>query len=253
MSMRFRVRTSLSALLVVVALTVTACGGKKDATVTETFMPEASMTQADQLMADGSYEEARKVLVEVKNRDASKKYAQQAQLKIADSYIREGEPDLGIEEYRKFIEMYPASEYAAAAQYQIAMAYYRQIESPEKSSGAAQKALQEFHVLKDRYPRNPYREAVDLRIQKTKNIIADGEFSIGQFYYKKGSYSAALGRFEGLLKRFPDYKGADEVLLLMVKSYSALKMRDKAEEALKVLEERYPASKFTAEARKGVR
>jgi len=251
--MRVRARRSVWALLIAAAFVLAACGGKKDVPVTETFMPEASMTQADQLMADGNHEEARKVLVEIKNRDTSKKYAQLAQLKIADSYVREGEPDLGIEEYRKFLEMYPASEYAATAQYQIAMAYYRQIESPEKSSGAAQKALQEFQVLKERYPRNPYREAVELRIDKTRNIIADGEFSVGRFYYKKGSYSAALGRFEKLINRFPDYKGADEVLLLMVRSYSALKMRDKAEETFRILEDKYPSSKFTVEARKGLR
>jgi outer membrane protein assembly factor BamD len=90
-------------------------------------------------------------------------------------------------------------------------------------------------------------------IQKTQSIIADGEFNVGQFYYKKGSYSAALGRFEKLLNRFPDYRRADEVLLLMVKSYSALKMKDKASGALQVLEDKYPSSKFTAEARKGLR
>jgi outer membrane protein assembly factor BamD len=145
--MRIRVQTPFWVMLTASVILLAACGGKKEVPVAETFMPEASMARADQLITDGDYEEGRKVLVEVKNRDTSKKYAQQAQLKIADSYVREGEPDLGIEEYRKFLEMYPASEYAATAQYQIAMAYYRQIESPEKLSGAAQRALQEFWIL----------------------------------------------------------------------------------------------------------
>ena len=39
----------------------------------------------------------------------------------------------------------------------------------------------------------------------------------------------------------------------MVRSYSALKMRDKAEETFRILEDKYPSSKFTVEARKGLR
>ncbi len=216
----------------------------------EAYNPERYLSRADELINNKEYEEARKLLFELKNRDQTRNYAPLAQLKIADSYIRDGDYDAGIEEFRKFIEQYPDSQYASQAQYQIAMAYFNQIEAPDKGAGAAQKALEEFQKLKVLYPRNPYREVIDIRIEKSKNTIADYEFIVGHFYFKKDSFRAALGRFEGLLKRFPDYKRADETLYLIGLSYKGLKELDKARDAFKELIQRFPNSPFTEKAKK---
>lgn len=216
------------------------------------YNPESYITRADKLISDKDYEEARKLLFEVKNRDQSRKYAPIAQLKIADSYIRDGDYDAGIEEYRKFIEHYPDSQYAVDAQYQIAMAYFNQIEAPDRGAGVAQKALKEFQRLKEQYPRNPYREVVDIRIEKSINVIADYEFIVGHFYFKKESYKAALGRFENLLKRFPDYKKADETLYYIGLSYKGLKDSEKAKAVFRELIDRYPKSPLSEKAKKEI-
>lgn len=242
------------ALATALLLSLQGCGGggsgiKGD----EAFAPEKQLAQVDKLLDSKDYEEARKLLLEVKNRDTTKRYAPQAQLKIADSYIREKEPDLAIEEYKKFLELYPGNQYASYAQYQIAMAYFSQIESADRGSGAARKALQEFQRLKELYPRNPYREAVELRIEKARATIAEGEFITGEFYFKKDSYKAAIHRLEGLLKQFPEYKRADEALLLTGKAYRALKMEEKARDAFQRLITAYPSSKFVSEATRGIR
>lgn len=231
-------------------LFITSCGGGKAVKKEEGFDPERYLSRADTLIKDKEYEEARKLLLEVKNRDNTKKYAPQAQLKTAESYIRDGDIDIGIEEYRKFIELYPDNQYASYAQYQIGMAYFSQIESPDRGSGAAQKALLEFMKLKEMYPRNPYREVLELRIEKCRNVIADGELMVGEFYYKKESYNAAINRLEGLLKQFPEYKRGDEALILLARAYKAAGIGEKSREALNKLIEKYPSSRFVPEAKK---
>ncbi|HSW63060.1 MAG TPA: outer membrane protein assembly factor BamD [Dissulfurispiraceae bacterium] len=236
-------------LSLLVACCLVACG-KTEVKRDEVFDAERFIKKADQLIDQGEYEEARKVLVEVKNRDTSKKLAPVAQLKIADTYIKDGDLDIGVAEYQRFLDLYPANQYASYAQYQIAMAFYSQIESPDRGAGTARRALKEFYRLKELYPRNPYREFVELRIEKCKTIIADGEFMVGEFYYKKNAFEAAAGRFEGLLKDYPDYKRADEALLLIGKSYIALKQPAKAKDALNLLIQKYPDSKAAADARK---
>lgn len=228
---------------------LTSCGGKA-AVKEEAFDPEKKLAFAEKQLKDEEYDEARKTLLEVKNRETSRKYAPLAQLKIADSYIKEGEPDLGIDEYKKFLELYPDNQYASYSQYQIAMAYFSQIESPDRGAGVARKALKEFERLKELYPRNPYKEAIELRIEKCKNVMADGELMTGQFYYKKEAYQSAINRLEGLLKQFPDYRGRDEVLMLMGRSYKALKNTAKSKEIFKKLIEAFPTSKLAAEAKK---
>ncbi|MCX7913502.1 MAG: outer membrane protein assembly factor BamD [Thermodesulfovibrionales bacterium] len=228
---------------------ISSCS-KKIAKREEVFDPEKFIAKAEKLISDKEYEEARKLLIEVKNRDTTKKYAPLAHLKIADSYIKEEELDRGIEEYRRFTELYPDNRFASYAQYQIAMSYFNQIESPDKGSGTAQKALKEFLILKERYPRNPYKETVELRIEKCRNVIADGEFYVGEFYYKKGSFNAAIKRFLGLFESFPEYRRNDEVLFLIGKSYEGLKQKDQAKKYFKILVERYPHSKFVTEAKR---
>ncbi|MFO0753923.1 MAG: outer membrane protein assembly factor BamD [Thermodesulfovibrionales bacterium] len=248
-------RTFFLVLAASLLLFLPACGGGKGvkgAKREEGYDPERYLQKADKLIADKEYEKARKVLLEVKNRDASKHYAPLAQLKIAESYIRDADLEPGIEEYRKFLDQYPANQNASYAQYQIAMAYFNQIESSDRGMGAARKALQEFLRLKELFPRNPYREVVDLRIEKCRNIIADGEFMVGKFYYEKRSYAAAVLRLESLLEQFPGYRRADEALLLLGKAYRALKKSDKAKESFGKLIEQYPSSKLVSEARKGL-
>lgn len=240
-------------LLFSVLFIFNSCGGKQEVKKEEAFDPEKHLSKADKLIGEKEYEEARKLLLEVKNRDTAKKHAPHAQLKLADSYVREGDIEIGIEEYRRFLDLYPDNQYASYAQYQIAMAYYSQIESPDRGSGAAQKALHEFIRLKELYPRNPYREVMALRMEKAKDVIADGEFMVGEFYYKKESYNAAIERLEALLKRFPDYKKADNALLLLGRSYKAIKMNDKAKESFNKLLEKYPASKLAPAAKKELR
>jgi outer membrane protein assembly factor BamD len=227
-----------------------SCSGNKIIKQADSFDPGKWMSKADSLIEDKEFEEARKILIEVKNRDTTGKFAHLAQLKIAESYIKEGDIDIGIEEYRKFLSYYPENQYASFAQYQIAMAYFSQIEAPDRGTGAAKNALQEFIKLKQMYPRNPFRDVVDLRIEKCKNILADGEFMVGEFYFKKESYNAAIKRFEGLLTQYPDYKRKDEVLLYLGKAYNYLKNFDKAKEIFELLIERFPSSKSAIDAQK---
>jgi outer membrane protein assembly factor BamD len=229
-------------------LFVAGCG--KSAKPEMAYDPEKYMQKADELVNKKDYAEARKVLLEVKNRDTQKKYGALAHLKIADSYAREGEPDQAVTEYKKFIELYPDNQYAPYAQYQIAMTYFAQVESAQRGIGAARSALEEFNNLKRLYPRNPYRDIVELRIEKCRNILAEGDYVIAEFYYNKETYGAAVNRLESLLKNYPDYKKEEEVLLLLGKAYKELKSKDKARETFDRLNRKYPSGKAAKEAKK---
>jgi outer membrane protein assembly factor BamD len=237
-------------IVVLLLLCFIGCSKKSAIQPAEKFDPEKSFTTANDLLEKKDYEKARASFLEVKNRDQTRTFAPLAQLKIADSYVKEEEPELAVAEYRKFLDAYPDHQYASYAQYQIAMVYFEQIESPERGYGGAAKALEEFEKLKKMFPRNPYKEAVDLKIEKCRNTIADYEYLVGAFYYKKGSYQAALGRFEGLLKNYPGYQGSSEVLYYIGMSYKNLGRANRASEYLSLFIERYPSHKLVRDAKK---
>lgn len=231
-------------------LYVFSCSGKAPVKPAGKFNAEKSFAKANKLIDDKDYEEARAILLEIKNRDLSKKYAPLAQLRIADSYVKEEEPELAVAEFRRFLEIYPDHRHAPYAQYQIAMVYFNQIESPERGHGGAARAIAEFEKLKKDFPRNPYKDLIDIRIEKCRNIMADYEFLVGEFYLKKGSYSAAIGRFETLFKTFPDYKKEANVLLNLGISYKKAGQKEKSEEYLNHLLKKYPNSPLTSDAKK---
>lgn len=231
-------------------LCVFSCSGKAPVKTSQEFDAEKSFEKANKLIDGKEYTEARNLLLEIKNRDLSKKYAPLAQLRIADSYVKEDDPDLAVAEYRKFLEMYPDHRHAVYAQYQVAMIYFNQIEGPERGYGGAAKALAEFEKLKKDFPRNPYRDAIEVRIEKCRDIIADYEFMVGEFYLKKESYAAAIERFEKLLKTVPNYKKQETVLLALGIAYEKAGQKDKSEETLKHLLEKYPNSPLAAQAKK---
>ncbi len=227
------------ALSLIVLLLFSACSSNKQVRP-EQFDAKEYLRRASKLIEDEDFEEARRLLFEVKNRDVTRQYAPIAQLKLAESYVKEEDYDTAVEEYRRFLRLYPEHTQAPFAQYQIAMIYYKQIEGPDKGAGGARRALKEFQKLLERYPRNPYREAAELRIKKCKNLIADYEYLVGLFYFKKGSYRAAIGRFEGLIRDFPDYKRIPEVLYRTAKSYEELGDKDRAREFAMKLLDRFP-------------
>ncbi len=234
-------------LLLTFFLIISACAGIKPE---EEFNFEKWLERAQKHIDKSEFDEARKLLLEVKNRDNTLQYGPAAQLKIAESYVKEDEPDLAIEEYRKFIKEYTDHSYAPYAQYQIAILYFNRIEGPERGYGFAQKALEEFKNLKRLYPRNPYGELVDIRIEKCRQIIAQYEFMVGKFYFKKDSFKAAIGRLEGLRKDYPDFDNMPEVLYLLWKSYLSINEQERADEILNLLITKYPHTKEAKKAKK---
>ncbi|MFH1015283.1 MAG: outer membrane protein assembly factor BamD [Nitrospirota bacterium] len=238
------------ALLLLSLALVLSCSGKPATKPVEIFDAQKTFSKANELMDKQEYEEARTALLEIKSRDLTKKYAPLAQLRIADSYTKESEPDRAIEEYRRFLDIYPEHKYASYAQFQIAMIYFNQIEGPDRGYGGASKALEEFERLKIMFPRNPYRDIIEVRIEKCKNTIAEHEFIVGIFYYKKDSYSAAIKRFQGVLRKFPEFKKEAGALYYLAMSHKKLGEKDKAEEYFKLLIEKHPKNSLVPQAKK---
>jgi outer membrane protein assembly factor BamD len=229
---------------------IIGCSGKETVKPAETFDAEKSFAKANKHVDEKEYDEARALYLTIKNRDLSKKFGPLSQLRIADSYVQEEEPDRAVAEFKRFLEMYPDHKHAPYAQYQIAMVYFHQIESPERGYGGAARALAEFQKLKKNYPRNPFKDQVELRIRKCRNVMGDYEFLVGEFYQKREAYSAAIGRYEYLLKNFPEYKGTAAVLLNLGILHKQSGQHEKATAYFSRLSREYPDAPQTVQAKK---
>jgi outer membrane protein assembly factor BamD len=234
------------ALLALVLLICVSC--VKKVPPAQPFDAEKSFAKANEKIEKKQYDEARKLLQGVRRKDTSMEYAPLAQLRLADTHVSEEEPELAIDEYRRFLQDYPRHKYASYAQYQIAIIYYNLIVGPDRGFGAALRALEEFEKLMYVYPRNPYRDTVLVKMQRCRDVIADHEYMVGTFYFDKKAYNGALGRLKGLLEDFPDYEMGDMVLFQLAVSYKGIGEDGKADEHLDRLRQRYPGSMLIEKA-----
>jgi len=213
------------------------------------FDPERAFKEANDLIKEGYYEDARNILEEIRTKDVTGDYAVLARLRIADTYFEDEDYETAITEYEDFLKIYPYHKYAPYAQYRIAMSYFNRIKSVDVSYYFAKKALEEFEKLRTRYPRNPYISIVEGRIRWCKRMLAEYEFYVGKFYFKKGSYSAARNRFEGLLETYPDARIRPDALYYLGLSYKGEGNLDKAREVLQRLIEEFPSINLAVKAR----
>jgi len=240
-------------LITLIALTLVFACSKKDAVKkTSLFEAESVFQQANDKIKKGRYEDAREILESIITQDTSGKFSPLARIRIGDTYFEDEQYEEAAAEYRHFLQIHPHHKYSSYTQYQLAMSYFKQIGTVDVSYSFARKALDEFEQLLKIYPRNPYLSVVENRIKACKNILAEYEFYVGKFYFKKGSYGAAAGRFSHLIQNYPDSKKELESLYYLGLSYNEIGDKDKSLKALKTLIDKYPDTRLSREAKETI-
>ncbi|GBE40303.1 MAG TPA: outer membrane protein assembly factor BamD [Nitrospirae bacterium] len=227
----------------------TGCSFFREAIKEKPFNAEESFQEANKLMKDGFNKKAREIFETVLAQDASRKYSTLAKVRIGDTYFEDELYDEAIVEYEGFLDIHPYHKYAPYAQYKIAMSYFNRIKTVDVSYSWARKALDEFKKLREDYPRNPYMDAIDSRIRTCKRYLAEYEFYVGNFYFKKKAYQAAAQRFDGMLLKYPNSRIESEALYYLGLSYKNIGDKEKAIVTLSALIDKFPATRLSAEAK----
>ena len=138
---------------------------------------------------------------------------------------------------------------AAYALFQKGMSHFKNILSIDRDQTSTNKALFAFEDLVVSYPDSPYREKADELISFLRKRLAEREFYVANFYYKKSNYDGALARFADLLRTYPDAGLTEKTLYYMGEAYRHMGERDMAEEAYSTLISNFPDSGYTDDAR----
>jgi outer membrane protein assembly factor BamD len=141
-----------------------------------------------------------------------------AKLGIADSYYKEGgtaNMAQAIQGYKDFIVFFPFLPEAGYAQLQVANAHYQQMAKPDRDRSEAKLAEEEYQTFLSKYPKDPLAPKAEQRLRDVQEIIAEGDYRIGYFYYVKGDKRAAAARLMPIAKRYPLYSRSDKVLWML--------------------------------------
>jgi outer membrane protein assembly factor BamD (BamD/ComL family) len=100
----------------------------------------------------------------------------------------------------------------------------------------------------DRYPTGEWAEKARQYLRMAQQRLAEHEFIIGKYYYKKKNYEAALNRFQTMFAQFPPELCNPEAYLL---TYRILQKMGRYEESLQYLRQvvqLFPGTVWSREA-----
>ncbi|MBI4907060.1 MAG: outer membrane protein assembly factor BamD [Acidobacteria bacterium] len=201
------------------------------------------------------FEVARLTLQTLINTYDSSEFLAKAKLAIADSWFREGGSN-GLAqaeaEYKDFILFYPTLEEAAEAQERVCMIHYRQMEKPDRDVNHALRADEECRNLLGQFPNSKFAPRVQQLLRNIQEVLAQGEFRVGDYYHHKGSNAAASNRLQGLVDAYPLFSQSDEALWMLGDAYSKMgpRFRDKTGTAYSRIVKDYPLSALAEDAKK---
>jgi outer membrane protein assembly factor BamD len=109
--------------------------------------------------------------------------------------------------------------------------------------------VQEFQRLIQSYPRSAYVDEAKEKLAASRERLAAYELHVGRFYYGQGAYAAAIGRFEDLLKVYPEVSFADEVFFLLGNAHARNNNPQEATSVFDELVQRYPQSRYANQAK----
>ena len=203
-----------------------SCGGKN----VETTPPDANeLDEPDRVLFERAVADldrnklaiARLTLQTLINTYPDSEYLPQAKYKLADTFYKEGTTSMLAQaeaEYKDYITFFPVSDLADDAQLMVAMTHVKQMEKSDRDRSQSLLAEAELKAMIDSYPDSPLLDEAKKTLRAVQEVLAEGVYKIGNFYYLRKSYPAASDRYREVLTKYPDFTGAPDALFNLAES-----------------------------------
>ncbi len=177
-------------------------------------------------------------------------YAAQAQLELAYCHYKNEDPASALGAVDRFLQLNPTHVHTDYAYYLRGLTNFnigRGLTSrviardpSQRDPGAALTAFKDFSTLVQEFPKSRYVDDAALRMRHLRNILAQHEVNVANFYMRRGAFVAAANRARNVVENFQQTPAMPEALVLLAKSYKVLEMNQLSNDALRVLELNYP-------------
>jgi outer membrane protein assembly factor BamD len=247
------VRLATAALVLAVAA---GCAARRGTVPPGTLRPDQFLfDRGNEELKERHWLTAREFFRQVSETYTQSPLRPDAKLAIGDTFLGEGTPEAfvqAISEFREFLAFYPTNPRADYAQYKLAMAYFRQMRSPQRDQTDTRNAIREFDTFVTRYPNSELMAEVKARLRDAHDSLSTWDFEVGRHYLRIGWMPGAIDRLMSILKQDPDYTRRDAVYFFLGE---ALMKAGRNAEALpyyeRVLSE-FERSEYLEDARKRI-
>jgi len=227
---------------------LTSCGQKSAGLQEGAAAPDTQLFENGMhYMEKSQYIKARLAFQTLINTYPDSEYTPASFLAIADSYYSEGGTESLLQaeaQYKDFLIFYPTHEMADDAQLKIAAINYRLMKPYDRDPTNAKKAEIEFKRFLDNYPDSELMPTAREALREVEETLARHDQEIGDFYFNKGSYNAAEGRYQTVVEKYPEFSMMDTTLYRLGVAYEEVgRINDAAVYYERIVRE-YPFSSF---------
>lgn len=255
-----RLALALAAWSLVAGVAATGCGGARGAgSVEYSVSAQRNYEKGMDSLQREDWIAAAKYFAFIKSRFPYSKYAVLSELRLADAELGAEEFAEAIDNYRVFIRLHPTHELVANgyASFRIGEAYYKQLSGDsflmppayEGDQTSNEDAASELSQFSEKYPQSPYRKKSEEIVKKVGKKLADHEWYVAQYYWKRDKPMGTVLRLRRLLERYRGVGYDEDALWLLGRAYVAVAMPDRARTTWQELVTKYPQSSRAGEAR----
>jgi outer membrane protein assembly factor BamD len=200
------------------------------------------LSRADAAIARKKYDEGRKNLQRLINQFPESELVPVARLNVGRSFFNEKRYDEARAEYQRFIELFPQHERVDEARYYMGLSFFRQMEKADRDQSLSKKAIAEFQTLVSEFRDSQYAADAKAKVAECRRQLANKELYIGKFYFNRGAYSAAIKRFETVLKDYSGSEYGDQALYYLGESLWELEQKGAAKPIFERVLSQFPDS-----------
>lgn len=228
-------------------LALFACASTGDPT--EDWSASRFYSEAKEALQKENYQKAIDYYETLEGRYPFGPYAQQAQLEVAYAYYKFNQPDSAAGAADRFIRLNPLHPHVAYAYYLKGLINFNRDRDlidrilrnrSERDPAPLRQAFDDFKIVVSNYPDSRYAADARQRMIHMRNLLAEYEMNVADYYMRRGAWVAAINRAQYVLQRHQGAKSIPHALSTMVKAYRKLGLDKLAQDTLRVLRINYP-------------
>lgn len=169
---------------------------------------ETIYEQAEALYSEKQYKEARDLFSFVYDTFPNDPLGHKAALRVADTYVVKTDVTSLTEarlRYRDFANRYPNDPDRDYALLMVGQTFSARKLRPDRDLSDIQEALAAYQQLINLYPNSEYLPDAEGRVQELRELLAEHEWLVANFYRRNKYYLGAMWRLEYIQENYPNY------------------------------------------------
>ena len=199
---------------------------------------------------NGNFSSAITSLETLESRFPFGRYAEQAQAELIYVYYRNYAFEAARSSAERFINLHPRHPHTGYAYYLRGLSAftddsgffskYFESDLSKRDIEPAQRSFEDLSEFLSRYPDSPHAPHAKQRMIYLKNILAQHEIYVADFYMERKAYVAAVGRAQYVIEHMPNTPQVPEALSILIRAYGIMEYEDLKKKNIEILKLNFP-------------